>query len=666
MMQPSIADTRALDVGALNPASHSTATEHSHPSYRPDIDGLRAIAIGIVVLFHAFPKALGGGFIGVDVFFVISGYLISGILLQQLRQDAFSLTDFYVRRVRRIFPALLAVLTTCITFGAFALFADEYRQLGKHVAGGAGFAANLVLVNELGYFDNAAETKPLLHLWSLGVEEQFYLLWPLLLWLIWKGRLRLGLIITALALTSFGWNLLKISSEPTATFFLPHTRFWELLVGAGLAWSTSSKFSSVENLSDIQRNLLSWGGMLLLLAGLALINNSKAFPGAWAMLPVAGSAGLIAAGPRGWWNQKLLASRPMVGLGLISYPLYLWHWPLLSFATIVAGETPTRAARALAVLGALVLAWLTAKFIEKPLRFGAPRPAKLIGMLLMMAIIGAAGFNIWRNDGFPERAINRFAPYKGDTGHQEFHEYLARRYPACLPTEFAQQALRWEGIVRCRQSRTDLPVDTVLLGDSHAEHLFPGLAEQLQDHNIAFYIQDGLPLLGRPDFAATFRQILSTPSIRRVLIAAHWSDRIAHQPAGTDVSAELKKVIDRFKAEGKEVYLVDDVPTFPLGPARCLGRFWHFSAQTQCDAEQSPIDQKSLPSRKILERLTGNTSPAHLLSLQPYLCDGSRCHMTVGDYVLYRDPHHLNLPGSRFIAARLLRDHPTLRQSVPQ
>lgn len=163
----------------------------THPKYRPDIDGLRAVAILFVVGFHAFPNWVHGGFIGVDIFFVISGYLISTIIIGSLERDSFSFVEFYIRRINRIFPALLLVLIACFSFGWYALLADEYKQLGKHIAGGAGFISNFLFWNESGYFDNAAETKPLLHLWSLGIEEQFYLAWPLLLWLVWKNKLNL-------------------------------------------------------------------------------------------------------------------------------------------------------------------------------------------------------------------------------------------------------------------------------------------------------------------------------------------------------------------------------------------------------------------------------------------------------------------------------------------
>lgn len=224
--------------------SHSSHL--SHPKYRPDIDGLRAIAVLSVVAYHAFPDWLQGGFIGVDVFFVISGYLISTIIFQNLDTGTFSFAEFYARRINRIFPALLLVLVASYVFGWFALLADEYKQLGKHIAAGAGFISNIALWNEAGYFDNSAELKPLLHLWSLGIEEQFYIVWPLLLWLFWKLKFNPFTITIFVAVVSFYLNVKGINEDAVAAFYSPQTRFWELLCGSLFAWMTLYKKGAFE------------------------------------------------------------------------------------------------------------------------------------------------------------------------------------------------------------------------------------------------------------------------------------------------------------------------------------------------------------------------------------------------------------------------------------
>ena len=213
----------------------------SHPQYRHDIDGLRAIAVLSVVAFHAFPVWVKGGYIGVDVFFVISGFLISTIIFENLEKGTFSFGEFYARRIKRIFPALTLVLVASLIIGWLVLLPDELNQLGKHVVAGAGFVSNLVLWSEAGYFDNSADTKPLLHLWSLGVEEQFYIIWPLLLWLASRQHFSLSTLVILIALFSFTFNINAVSQDPVATFYSPLTRFWELLCGTLLAWYSLHK-----------------------------------------------------------------------------------------------------------------------------------------------------------------------------------------------------------------------------------------------------------------------------------------------------------------------------------------------------------------------------------------------------------------------------------------
>ena len=312
----------------------------SHPKYRPDIDGLRAVAVLAVVAFHAFPNSVRGGFIGVDVFFVISGYLISTILFENLDKGTFSFTEFYARRIKRIFPALLVVLIACFTFGWFALLADEYKQLGKHIAAGAGFISNFILWNEAGYFDNSAETKPLLHLWSLGIEEQFYIVWPLFLWFAWKRKFNLLIITIVVAIISFALNLNGVKQDMVATFYSPLSRFWELLCGSLLAWVTLYKKDACSNIkhkidtwlshtiyrtqqeADGKRleNILSFTGLLLLLYGFWRINKTLSFPGYWALVPVLGAVLIITAGPKAWVNRTILSHKVLL---IIKMSLYV-------------------------------------------------------------------------------------------------------------------------------------------------------------------------------------------------------------------------------------------------------------------------------------------------------------------------------------------------------
>jgi peptidoglycan/LPS O-acetylase OafA/YrhL len=375
-----------------------TAAPPSWNSYRPDIDGLRAFAVLSVMLHHAFPELVRGGYVGVDVFFVISGFLISSILFAEFTEARFSLTAFYGRRVRRIFPALAVCLVAVSAYGFVYLMPHELAQLAKHVFFGAGFLSNIALWSETGYFDAAATSKPLLHLWSLGVEEQFYILWPALLWLAFRIKASVARLMAVLFFASFAFNVVLCSTNIAADFYLPVSRFWELLAGAGLAWRRQTV------LKPGARSFVSLVGLAALLASVALFTPEIRFPGWPALLPVAGAMAIILAGPEAAVNRTVFSKPAVVFVGLISYPLYIWHWPLISYAYVMRSgkpPTPLMAAGLLAV--SFLLAWVTYRFIEYPVRFGAHRRRRTQIIAASMAILGACGLVTWIQNGFPER-----------------------------------------------------------------------------------------------------------------------------------------------------------------------------------------------------------------------------------------------------------------------
>jgi len=310
-------------------------------AYRPDIDGLRAVAVLSVIGFHAGVRWFPGGYAGVDIFFVISGFLITSIILRQLAEDRFSFADFYARRCKRIFPALIIVLAAVFAFGWMFLLPNEYERIGKHIVAGAGFVSNFAFWLESGYFDSAAGTKPLLHLWSLGIEEQFYLLWPPLLLWVWKRKPDALAVAIGLASISFAINVMLVSLwQATDMYFLPPIRFWELLVGSALAYAHLFRREELEHLLKRAtagvpgsrlvsiENIQATIGLALIAVAVVVLDKRTLFPGWWALAPTIGAGLLISAGPRAWINRKLMANRVVVFIGLISYPLYLWHWPL--------------------------------------------------------------------------------------------------------------------------------------------------------------------------------------------------------------------------------------------------------------------------------------------------------------------------------------------------
>lgn len=368
----------------------------THPKYRADIDGLRAIAVLAVVAFHAFPSLLAGGFIGVDIFFVISGFLISDIIFSNLEHNSFSIVEFYRRRIKRIFPALLLVLISCLVFGWFLLLADEYRSLGKHIVAGSVFLSNFALWKESGYFDISSALKPLLHLWSLAIEEQFYIIWPVLMALVWKNKLSFVTATAIVAAISFSFSIYTIDSEPTAAFYLPFPRFWELMLGSLLAFIVLHQPNLIAKYKNPQSAL----GVALIIFGFFVLDSFSLFPGWWALLPTLGAFLIISAGSEAWFNRNILSNKYLVWFGLISYPLYLWHWPILSFATIINNGEPDAIMRMALIVISIALAWLTFRFVEKPIRSGNISDLKIILMLALMAAVAGTGLLIFKKDGF--------------------------------------------------------------------------------------------------------------------------------------------------------------------------------------------------------------------------------------------------------------------------
>jgi peptidoglycan/LPS O-acetylase OafA/YrhL len=447
-----------------------------HLVYRPDIDGLRAIAILAVIGFHAFPNWVKGGFIGVDIFFVISGFLISTIIFKGLDQENFSFAAFYARRIKRIFPALALVFIACLIFGWFTLLTDEYKQLGHHILAGAVFSSNFRLLKEGGYFDTAAELKPLLHLWSLGIEEQFYIIWPPLLHLFWKRLPNILIAILCVALTSFALNIYLVNSRPVADFYLPFTRFWELLVGGMLAYiSLNNKVQVYVPFSQIvfippkgmlHPNARAFVGALLIAVAISSLNTNNGFPGWWALLPTFGAVLLISAGPDAWFNRKVLAHRALVFVGLISYPLYLWHWPLLSFFRITSDNPPATSEILAIIFISFLGAWLTYKVVETPFRRSKSAWA-IITLISMIVVSGVFGEVIRKSNGYPARFPSNIQKIiYSSSSNESYRKGVCLLNPDQEADSFSHE---------CFTGASSQSKKILLWGDSHAAQLYAGL-----------------------------------------------------------------------------------------------------------------------------------------------------------------------------------------------
>lgn len=460
-----------------------------------------------VVVFHAFPNVLRSGFVGVDVFFVISGFLITSILLEAVSEGRLSFADFYARRIRRIFPALIVVLIASLVAGAFLLLPDDFARLGKHTATGAGFIANLALWQEAGYFDVASDTKILLHLWSLGVEEQFYLIWPAFIWATWRFGLNRFTFLAAILCGSLILSIKLTASNPVAAFYSPASRFWELTLGAllahvlfakprvvswlegtlakGLGYVLLERARGEEYEDRLYRDCLSTLGLALILSSTFVIVRRHEFPGWWALMPTVGAYLTLAAGPRAWLNRLLLANPAMVWIGLISYPLYLWHWPLLAFARSYYGSAePPATLRAGLMLIAVILAWLTYRYIERPIRFELRGRQVVLALATAVFALGVFGAVDRFAGGFPGRIDQDKAAYAAyfsgaspliqaeakDIAQNQCNFYA---WDSAIPTLVPRKAID----PSCYQRHSDKTV--LIIGDSNAADLYYGLNEVL-------------------------------------------------------------------------------------------------------------------------------------------------------------------------------------------
>lgn len=645
----------------------------SHPLYRPDIDGLRALAVLLVVGYHAFPTQLKSGFIGVDVFFVISGYLISTIIFTNLSAGTFSFVNFYRRRINRIFPALSLVLISCLAFGWFALLPSEFKQLGQHLAGGAAFVSNFVLWRESGYFDSLAETKPLLHLWSLAIEEQFYILWPAILWLTFRFKQSWLVVIAIVLGLSFALNLTSVYADPSYTFYSPQTRFWELLIGAIVAYATlyGRYPQAFLRYQAALSNLLSLGALVIFAAAVWLINQNRVFPGAWALLPTLAAALFIAAGPQAWVNRTVLSRPLLVWLGLISYPLYLWHWPLLAFQRIIEGEAATLIARVITVALSVLLAWVTYRFVETPVRQNTRNRPYVLLLCVAMTIIGAAGLYTKARDGLNARhQINeQVASLKQYSETFDENPLCRESYP------------RFQGAY-CFKSKPGEPT-LQILGDSHANRLIMGLSQltnenilHLSHHSCPQFLDLAVHVLSRTDVCAKFNLqaldvALNTESIKTVImtfrgplyVGSHGGtvslvSNPKQQDVKTVISTVMRKTLDQLLARHKTIVFVFDNPEINFDIKTCVDarsvNAQPSNIRANCAVPRAQYDAHHREYRTLMQSILKDYPAVKIVDGAKVFCDTDYCYASKNGEVLYTDFDHLSLAGSTLVAKEII------------
>ncbi len=630
--------------------------------YRADIDGLRAVAVLPVIMFHAGLSAFSGGYIGVDVFFVISGYLITTILLGDLTKGRFSILKFYERRARRILPALFFVIRCCLPPALLWMYPAQLANFGMTVAAVVLFASNILFWRKLDYFASDAEFNPLLHTWSLAIEEQYYIFFPLLLALLWRLGRRAPIVgITVLALGSLA---LASLNWPRANFYLLPTRAWELLAGSIAAWLHWRGLAQGAGPGAVRlAPALSWFGLVLIAYSMLTYDGNTRFPSVLALVPVLGTVLVVLFGAAPQGAGRILSLRPMVGVGLVSYSAYLWHQPLFAFARIRSVNEPSVPLMLGLAALSLALAAFTWRFVEQPFR---RRPVPVFARrssVFTASALGGAGLLamagvLYLGQGLP----GRMAPSGVRFAELDIGARIA--------------AVRSE-ISNCAEA--DCPPQTVLLwGDSFAMHLRPALVAGLPD-------EEALALFGRPFCAPMLGVALTNaayparwsrdctafndsvmewlrnhPDIHTVVLSSPlWLlGHGVHLRDGTvltdpmevraAVGAALLKTADEVRATGRRLVFVSPPAQNGLNLSACPIRRLIFGGQSEEDCTFAATE-RSASNQAALALLAEIEVELPVLWLDRLLCDGGRCRTRLGNTILYRDTGHFSHEGSRML-----------------
>lgn len=624
-------------------------------TYRPDIDGLRAIAVVGVVFYHA-GLGVPGGFIGVDVFFVISGFLITGLIVKDLKNQSFSLFDFWERRARRILPALAVVTASTLFAGWFLLMPGDYKSLGSSVIALAALASNIQFWRSTGYFATASEEMPLLHTWSLSLEEQFYLLVPLFLMLLFRIR-KSSWVRSALIVVTIGSLIMAtigIHHAPSATFYLLPFRAWELAIGSLLAITPPLKHQKT-------RSTLAWIGLGGILIPYALYSSKTPFPGPSAIPPVVGSALLIWTGMPGLLAtlpNRLLAARPLVWIGLLSYSFYLWHWPLFAYYRYLFSSRPPLLIALLIVLFSLFLAWLSLRFVERPFRAKNLLRSRtlLFGLsLATVCILALPSFVIWRTNGLPDRLSPEALRLANGRLDSAFIKTLTARD---IPENM---------------QRLGMPGATPSLmvwGDSHAMAILPAVDAACKDLAITAIAATAnltAPTLewykdspnGLNIQAPAYNEkIISYLRARReqghpiriVLLAARWDSYLNPPEDPRAFGQALELTVAELRKNGIQVAILKQVPYFDRDVPKSLFLYQRFHLDSLKPA-RSRNQYSNIPESRRTMKFFAEFERQHpdiqFIDPLPLLTDPA--NMLVADdgmAPLYRDEGHLSVHGS--------------------
>ena len=638
--------------------------------YRREIDGLRAVAVLPVILFHGGFQAFSGGFIGVDVFFVISGYLITSILLGEIRARSFSIAKFYERRARRILPALFVVMLGCLPFAWLWLLPADMKDFAKSLIGTSAFISNIVFWRQTGYFDGGADLKPLLHTWSLAVEEQYYVLFPMLLAVTMKLKERWvsavigGLLMASLALAQ--WGCVYI---PSSTYYLLPMRGWELLVGSLVAFFGPAEVRSWFGTSKAGAaaiEALSLAGMALIVLGIVALNERTPFPGFYALIPTVGTALIILFSSQQTIVGRVLGNSVLVGIGLISYSAYLWHQPIFAFAKYRGGDDPSVVLQFALTGLALGLAYLTWKFVETPFRDRkkVSRRAIIVSSVCVgsgFIALGAAGL---LSGGFDQRTASDGVRLADIQQKVRINPGLGRDCDGALPPAPA-----------CRTS--DAP-QILVWGDSFGMHLIPGILSEHPNAKLIqltssscgpiFNVSAVAPTLGvlPAKKCVAFTRAVDAwlsrqTSVRYVVVSSPFvqyfapgnrlmvGDDIVEQDPDL-VLREFRKTLQSIAARGAIPIVVSPPPTNGSNLGRCLANSLEFGKPLErCDFRESDLHPEQVRVYAFLRQIQ---SEYRVVWLDQAICPDAICHVYDKLTFLYRDSDHLSVEGSALLGRK--------------
>lgn len=620
--------------------------------YREDINGLRAIAVLGVLIFHFGFDTLSGGFAGVDVFFVISGYLITSILINEISKSSFSYLKFYEKRIRRLFPALFATAFSSFIAGYFIFMPDELKELGQSLIATVAYLSNIFFWLKSDYFSGPSELKPLLHTWSLAVEEQYYLIFPTVAVLCLKRGMRLFTsIIITLIIISFTASMLLIESYPSMVFYISPFRFWELLAGSLLAVVVNKKIFLPKPLN----NTAPYIGLSLIILSFFVLNERVMFPGWAALMPVAGSILIIWARPSKSLFNSILSSQFMQFTGKISYSLYLWHWPIVVFYGYWIIREFELIEKILLLTVTYIVAWLSWRFIEHPFRYqksvGYTPKLTYFSAISTSIILVFVGFYLHIKEGIPSRVDMPVPMVEVPAKSRE----LLNKSNTCF-LNVDESYLKWR-LEECKVQVNDSNHYTLLWGDSHSNHLWAGLkanAKNLKE-NIILYASAGCPpifdvtAIGRPNCKGNndhVRKMLKDIVIDKVILAASWN--YAERVGGVDLQ-QLTSTLKELQQNNIDTIVVAQGPIYSLSNPQFLARRLGMRDDPNEDYWMKPTGGK-----RISEKVKNFSNGTPVFEPMSFFCHEQRCKIYADGHLMVEDNSHLSKYGSIELTKELI------------